>query len=300
LEAVTEEYLRWKQQVVMTYDWSGVVGHTSIILAQFTSRENKSFINNHLTTNLLIANNNIIIPESVRISTIALPAKVNTRRLGLNAAPLPLRRIRVAHTGLRRQPRDSSPVEPGLDAAVRADVVLEAAPGVGGDGDGGGDALGREVWESGVVGFTVVHQDLGLSADAQVLVGALGGVGVSDECDVGVGECLCGFAVVELDDGLRTGGKYLQVGPDIKIARGHLVCADEDVTAVTSRAINTDGVLAGVRSRGVESDLSTLVAVWRIRCPGSLIPAILKAFRDLGNGEGRKSQREKSGLTKHV
>ena len=72
------------------------------------------------------------------------------------------------------------------------------------------------------------------------------------------------------------------------------------MTAVASSAINTDRVLAGVRSRGIERDLSTLVAVWRIRCPGSLIPTILEALRDLGNGEGRKSQREKSGLTKHV
>jgi hypothetical protein len=171
------------------------------------SREIKSFINNHLTSDLLIANNNIIIPESVCISAIALPAKVNTRRLRLNAAPLPLRRIRVAYTRLRRQPRDSSPVEPGLDASVRADVVLEAAPGVGGDGDGGRDALGREVWKSGVVGLAVVHHDLGLSADTQVLVGALGGVGVGDESDVGVGECLRGFAVVELDHGLIVPGQ---------------------------------------------------------------------------------------------
>lgn len=72
------------------------------------------------------------------------------------------------------------------------------------------------------------------------------------------------------------------------------------MTAVASSAINTDGVLAGVRSRGVESDLSTLVAVWRIRRPGSLIPAVLEALGDLSNSEGRKSQCEKSGLTKHV
>ena len=173
------------------------------------SREFNLPMHTHLTTNLLIANNNVIIPESVGITTIALPAKVNTRWLRLNAAPLPLRRIGVAHTRLRRQPRDSSPVEPGLDASVRADVVLEAAPSVGGDGDGGRDALGREVWESGVVGFTVVHHDLGLSADTQVLVGALGGVGVRDESDVGVGECLGGFAVVELDCGLVESGQEL-------------------------------------------------------------------------------------------
>lgn len=98
----------------------------------------------------------------------------------------------------------------------------------------------------------------------------------------------------------RTGVKSLQVGPDIEIARGHLVCADEDMTAVASSAINTDGVLAGVRSRGIERDLSTLVAVGRICCPGRLIPAVLEALRDLSNSEGRKSQREKSGLTKHV
>ena len=162
---------------------------------------------NHLTTDLLIANNNVVIPESVGISTVALPAKVNTRRLRLNAAPLPLRRVGVAHTRLRRQPRDSSPVEPGLDGSVRADVVLEAAPSVGGDGDGGRDALGREVWESGVVGLAVVHHDLGLSADTQVLVGALSRVGVRDESDVGVGECLGGFAVGRLDHGLAVPGQ---------------------------------------------------------------------------------------------
>ena len=72
------------------------------------------------------------------------------------------------------------------------------------------------------------------------------------------------------------------------------------MTAVAPSAINTDGVLAGVRSRGIERDLSTLVTVGRIRCPGSLIPAVFEALRDLGNGEGRKGKREKSGLTKHV
>jgi hypothetical protein len=39
-----------------------------------------------------------------------------------------------------------------------------------------------------------------------VLVGALSGVGVSDEGDMGVGECLRGFAVVELDRGLVVRG----------------------------------------------------------------------------------------------
>ena len=72
------------------------------------------------------------------------------------------------------------------------------------------------------------------------------------------------------------------------------------MAAVASSAINTDRVLAGVRSRGVKGDLSTLVAVWRIRCPRCLIPAVLEALRDLSNGEGRKSQRKKSGLAEHV
>lgn len=89
-------------------------------------------------------------------------------------------------------------------------MVLEAAPGVGGDGDGGRDALRREVWESGVVGLAVVHHDLGLSADTQVLVGALSRVGVRDECDVGVGECLRGFAVLWLDHGLVVTGQALK------------------------------------------------------------------------------------------
>lgn len=59
----------------MTYDWSGVVGQTSIVLAWFMSREFNLY--NQLTSDLLVANNNVIIPECVCISAIALPAKVD-------------------------------------------------------------------------------------------------------------------------------------------------------------------------------------------------------------------------------
>lgn len=53
-----------------------------------------------LATNTARSNHDIIVPESVGITTIALPAKVHAANLRLDAAPRPALRIRVTR---RRQ-----------------------------------------------------------------------------------------------------------------------------------------------------------------------------------------------------
>lgn len=77
-------------------------------------------------------------------------------------------------------------------------MVLEALPLVGGDVLGGGDAFGGEIGKSGVVGLVVVHEDLALAADAEVLALALGCVGHGDEGDVRIVKGLFRLPVVLL------------------------------------------------------------------------------------------------------
>lgn len=77
-------------------------------------------------------------------------------------------------------------------------MVLEALPLVGGDVLGGGDTVGGEIGESGVVGLVVVHEDLALAADAEVLALALSGVGHGDEGDVRVIESLGRLPIIEV------------------------------------------------------------------------------------------------------
>lgn len=128
----------------------------------------------HLSTpNPCRANRNIIIPESIGIASIALPTKVNSRNLRLDRAPLPLGSIGVGNTRLAGKPSNNLVIQPSLDSTVGSKVILEALPAAGGEGGGGGDTLRREVREGGVVGLAVVHEDLALAADAEVLVAAL-------------------------------------------------------------------------------------------------------------------------------
>ena len=70
--------------------------------------------------------------------------------------------------------------------------------------------------------------------------------------------------------------------------------------AVSTCAIDADRVLARVGGGGVEGDFSTLVAVLSIDGPRGLVPTVLKAFRDLCDGEGREGQgSEKGSLLEH-
>ena len=150
---------------------------------------------NHLTTDLLIANNNIIIPESIAVATIRLPSEIDRRDLGLEAAPRPLRGIGIADARLDSEAGNHVAVQPRLDGPVAANVVLEALPFPGRQVLGGGDALGREIGERSIVAFPVVHEDLALASDPQMLLCALGGIRHCDEGDVGVSEGLGRFPV---------------------------------------------------------------------------------------------------------
>lgn len=139
-------------------------------------------------------NNNIIIPERVRIPAIRLPPKVNPGDLRNNITPLPLPRVLVSVARSAGEALDDLVIQPGLDGAVRAEVVLEAFPGAGRKRGRRLDALGGEVGKGGVIGLAVEHEDGALAADAEVLAFALGGVGHGDEGDVGVGETRGGLA----------------------------------------------------------------------------------------------------------
>ena len=134
------------------------------------------------------ANRDIIIPEGIGIATIALPAKVHTGDLRDGRSPLPLCCVGVSDTRLDCQAGDSSIVEPGFNRAVSAEMVLEAGPCVRRKSSGRGNALRRKIGQRGVISFAVVHDDFGLATDAEVLVGALGGVRHGDEGDVRVGQ----------------------------------------------------------------------------------------------------------------
>lgn len=139
-----------------------------------------------LASNPRRADRDIVIPESIRIATIALPAKVNASNLRLSRTSLPLPSIRVTDARLYRQTRNSSVVEPGLKRAIRAEMVLEARPCIGCKSSRRSDTLGRKVGKCSVVGLAVVHEDFGLATDTEVLVGTLCGVGHGDEGDVRV------------------------------------------------------------------------------------------------------------------
>lgn len=155
-------------------------------------------VSNHSSipaANPLGADGDIVVPKRVCISAVRLPAKVDARDLWLDAAPLPLRRVGVRDAGLAGEARDGLVVEPRLERAVGAQVVLEALPAVGGQRRRRGDALRRQVRQRRVVRLAVEHEDLALAAYAEVLLGALRRVGHGDEGDVRVGQGAGCFAV---------------------------------------------------------------------------------------------------------
>ncbi len=136
------------------------------------------------------ADGNIIVPKRVGVSAIRLPAEVDGSGLRLDAAPLPLGRVRVAHARLGGQAGNDVAVQPRLNRAVSSEVILEALPAASGEGGRRGDALRRKVGEGGIIGLAVVHQNLALPTDAEVLLGALGRVRHGDKGDVRVGQGL--------------------------------------------------------------------------------------------------------------
>jgi hypothetical protein len=147
-----------------------------------------------ITPNTAPTNSDVVVPEGVNIVTVRLPTKVDSGNFGLDRAPLPLICIRIGDTRLFRQTSNSVSVQPGLNAAVGAQVIFETFPGTGGKRNRGSNALRGEVWKGRIVDFAVVHQNFALAADAEMLVGALSGVRHGDEGDVIIGEGGGGFA----------------------------------------------------------------------------------------------------------
>lgn len=72
------------------------------------------------------------------------------------------------------------------------------------------------------------------------------------------------------------------------------------MTAVSTSAVDPDGVLASVGSCRVQRNFSSLIAVGGVCGPGGLVPAVFESLGDLGNGEGCKSKCKKSGLAQHL
>jgi hypothetical protein len=239
------------------------------------------------------AHDDIIVPELVSTATIRLPAPVDTSNLGLDARALPLRGVGVRGSRLGRQAGDGLVVEPGFDSAVGPEVVLEAHPRVGRQRLGGGDALRRQVRQRGVVRLAVVHEDAALAADAQVLLGALRGVGHSHEGHVGGVKGSRGFSGVKFSAcALLMIRKHLQPCPDIDVALGNLRRAEEDVSAEAARSVDPHGVLTRMRRSSVERDFAALVAVRGVRRPRGLVPTTLETLGDLAEGEGQECQGE--------
>jgi len=146
------------------------------------------------TSNTARADDDIVVPEGVGVSTIRLPTEVDRGDFGLDGAPLPLGGVTVGDPGLTGKTSNSVAVQPSLNGAVGAQVVFETLPTAGGKGGGGSDTLRGEVGKGGIVGLAVVHHDSALATNAEMLFGALGRVGHGDKGDVGVGEGLGGFA----------------------------------------------------------------------------------------------------------
>lgn len=136
------------------------------------------------------ADDNVIVPERVGVAAVRLPAEVDARGLGLDGAARPRAGVGVGDARPICQTRNHSAVQPGLNGAVGADVVLKALPVAGGQGGRGGNTLRRELGEGSIVRLAVVHQDRTLPADTKVLVGTLGGVWHGNEGDMRGGKGL--------------------------------------------------------------------------------------------------------------
>ena len=140
------------------------------------------------------ANSNIIIPERIYVPAVRFPPEINPRDLGLIVGPYPLVVVGVRDTSLDGQSRDSIVVQPRLDGSIGAEVVFEALEATCGKSFGGGNSLRREIRERGVVRLAVVHEDVALAANAEVLVRAQCWVGHDDKRDVVLVEGRLGFA----------------------------------------------------------------------------------------------------------
>lgn len=92
---------------------------------------------------------------------------------------------------------------------------------------------------------------------------------------------------------------HLHPSPHVDITTGDLGCSKENVSTISAGTIDSHGVLAGMSSCGVESDLPSLAAIGRVCRPCCLIPATLEALGDLGQRGRYESESEESDLVEH-
>lgn len=205
--------------------------------------------------------------------------------------------MRVRGSGPREQAADGVAVEPRLDLAVGAEMVLEALERARSERRGSGHAVGGQVGQRRVVRLAVVHDDAVLAPDAQVFPGSA--VGHGNEGDVrgcqrggGLAESFdgrsvscssCGFAKDVTEDNLHPSAH-------VDITAGHSRRAEEDMTAIATGTGDLHRGAAAVRRARVEADAASLVAVGRVDCPLGLVPAALEAIRDLGGREGEETR----------
>lgn len=72
------------------------------------------------------------------------------------------------------------------------------------------------------------------------------------------------------------------------------------MATVAARAVDSDRVLARVRSRRIERDFAALVTVKSVGGPCRLIPAVLEALGDLGERRsGEQCKSEESTFVEH-
>jgi hypothetical protein len=146
---------------------------------------------------------------------------------------LPLGSVGVGNTRLAGKTGNGFVVQPCLDTAVGAYMILETVPRPSRKSCGGGNALRREVRKGSIIGLSIVHQNLALATNSQMLVAPLGRVGHSDKGDVRVGEGLGSFAIrrhiyqclcsdIEVVSHILGIPKNLHISPDIEITAGDL------------------------------------------------------------------------------
>lgn len=71
------------------------------------------------------------------------------------------------------------------------------------------------------------------------------------------------------------------------------------MSAVATRSINSEGILAAMGIGTVKRDFTALVAINCIRGPCCLVPAAFEPLRHLGKGQRDKGENDRSDSVKH-
>lgn len=72
------------------------------------------------------------------------------------------------------------------------------------------------------------------------------------------------------------------------------------MAAISACSIDAERVLACMRGRSIECDFAALIAVWSVRRPCRLVPAVFKPLGNLGIGYGwEQGKCEESSFAEH-